>query len=244
MAYICAIFKDEGAYLEEWLAWHRLAGFTHFFLYDNDSTDGWTNTHDDVNVMPWPGVCMQLPAYEHLCVQLKKTEPDEWVAFIDCDEFLYHPDHVNIVEMLPSTSSRVQHQLVNKVIVPWRVFGWKPHVTIPPGGVVENYCWRAKDDVEFHSSEVGGKVIVRIGYAYGWLTPHHVTSDGLTWIDSGILCNHYWTKSKEEAQKKFARPRADNGRVRTSKEVEKLMSQMNDVQDDRLASLWRTYARH
>ena len=37
---VCAIFKDEGPYLLEWLAFHKLIGVDLFFLYDNDSSDG------------------------------------------------------------------------------------------------------------------------------------------------------------------------------------------------------------
>ena len=36
----CAIFKDEYHYVLEWVWYHILLGFQHFWLYDNGSTDG------------------------------------------------------------------------------------------------------------------------------------------------------------------------------------------------------------
>ena len=36
---ICAIYRWEGPYLREWVAFHRLMGVERFFLYDNDSDD-------------------------------------------------------------------------------------------------------------------------------------------------------------------------------------------------------------
>ena len=36
---ICAIFRDEAPFLDEWIAFHRLMGVEHFFLYDNGSVD-------------------------------------------------------------------------------------------------------------------------------------------------------------------------------------------------------------
>ena len=33
----CVVFKDEGAYLAEWLWYHILVGFEHFYMYDNGS---------------------------------------------------------------------------------------------------------------------------------------------------------------------------------------------------------------
>ena len=39
-ATLIATAKDEGHNILEWLAHHRLAGFTEFILFQNDSTDG------------------------------------------------------------------------------------------------------------------------------------------------------------------------------------------------------------
>ena len=35
----CVVFKDEARYLAEWLAFHRLVGVAHFYLYSNESRD-------------------------------------------------------------------------------------------------------------------------------------------------------------------------------------------------------------
>ena len=32
---ICAIFRDEGTYLKEWIEYHRIIGIDHFYLYNN-----------------------------------------------------------------------------------------------------------------------------------------------------------------------------------------------------------------
>ena len=34
-----AIAKNEGPYIREWIEYHKLVGFTIFYIYDNDSTD-------------------------------------------------------------------------------------------------------------------------------------------------------------------------------------------------------------
>ena len=33
---VAAILKDEDSFVEEWVAYHRLLGVDHFYLYDND----------------------------------------------------------------------------------------------------------------------------------------------------------------------------------------------------------------
>ena len=35
----CTIYRDDAAYLAEWIEFHRLVGVERFFLYDNGSTD-------------------------------------------------------------------------------------------------------------------------------------------------------------------------------------------------------------
>ena len=35
----CTIYRDDAAYLAEWIEFHRLMGVERFFLYDNGSTD-------------------------------------------------------------------------------------------------------------------------------------------------------------------------------------------------------------
>ena len=38
---ICAIFKNEGKYLREWIEFHRIIGIEHFYLYNNNSDDNY-----------------------------------------------------------------------------------------------------------------------------------------------------------------------------------------------------------
>jgi hypothetical protein len=58
---ICAIFRDEGADLTEWVAYHRVVGVDHFILYDNESNDNGASVlltgpfKDYVTVLRMPG---------------------------------------------------------------------------------------------------------------------------------------------------------------------------------------------
>jgi hypothetical protein len=36
---MCAIAKNEGRYLQEWIEYHKLLGVEMFYIYDNESTD-------------------------------------------------------------------------------------------------------------------------------------------------------------------------------------------------------------
>lgn len=58
---IVAICKNEGEYILEWLAFHKLIGVNHVILYDNDSSDDMINlvqshfSKDFVTILPIHG---------------------------------------------------------------------------------------------------------------------------------------------------------------------------------------------
>ena len=66
---VVAIAKDEGEYIEEWLAYYKSVGVNHVYLYENNGSDnmrekiqpfidsGFVIYHD------FPGDAKQLPAY-------------------------------------------------------------------------------------------------------------------------------------------------------------------------------------
>src|SRR5690606_38205131 len=75
---VAAILKDEDRFVEEWVAYHRLLGVDHFYLYDNDprqplrdilaahrdyvTVREWLIDHDDRR---YPGRTKQTKAYTH-----------------------------------------------------------------------------------------------------------------------------------------------------------------------------------
>lgn len=249
--YVLALFRDEARYLPEWIAHYRRQGATRFFLYDNQSVDGGLpKPRSDVTVTPWVTnhPFRQLQAYEH-CLQVVLRDDATWTVVVDVDEYIYHPDGRRIVDVLPGEEERVQGQPIVRVDVPWRMFGWKPHERRPVGGTVANYLWRAPDDSPLHQRDRGGKCIVRPNTTGNWLTPHHVYSRGVAWVDSGLLCNHYWTRSLEEAQRKARKPIAATAPGTTEAAMMQqgyarfFEHDINSVYDDRLA-VWTERTAH
>ncbi|MBS0650444.1 MAG: glycosyltransferase family 92 protein [Verrucomicrobia bacterium] len=104
---ICAIYKNESAYLKEWIEYHKMIGVDHFYLYNNGSTD---QSHDVlvpyikeglVTEVNWPirrsnhhlnissfwALSTQIPAYEHAAKYLAANET-KWLIFLEIDEFI------------------------------------------------------------------------------------------------------------------------------------------------------------
>lgn len=134
---ICAIMRDEGCYLMEWLEFHKLVGVERFYLYNNNSVD---NTQDivipyiqtgEVIFHDWPIHPGQISAYEH-CLKHYGRE-SEWMAFIDLDEFLFATEKNDIREVLEEFKD------YPAVVVNWLCFGSSGHIKRPKGLQVENY---------------------------------------------------------------------------------------------------------
>ena len=123
---LAAIIKNEGPYLLEWLAHHRLLGVEKFFIADNGSDDGATEllaALDRAGLLihiPFPGTPgepPQLPAYR-LILDRHGAEA-EWFAFIDADEFIRPlQGEISLTDWL-----RGQAETVGALVLNWAVFG-------------------------------------------------------------------------------------------------------------------------
>ena len=89
---VCAIFKDEAAYLAEWIEYHKMVGVEHFYLYNNFSSDNYHEIIDPyiknglITLIDWPVNQGQISAYQH-CFD-NYSEESRWIGLIDIDEFV------------------------------------------------------------------------------------------------------------------------------------------------------------
>lgn len=90
---IVTCIKNEGAFLLEWIAWHRWLGVTDFLVYTNDCDDGVEAMLDALpfvrrvsNPSP-PDMNRQFVAFEH-ARQTGALADTDWVISLDVDEFL------------------------------------------------------------------------------------------------------------------------------------------------------------
>jgi hypothetical protein len=223
---VCAIFRDEAAYLAEWVTFHRIQGVERFYLYDNRSGDEWRSALEPeidagiVEVEHWPWVPGQRGAYED-CLRRRRDEA-RWIAFIDVDEFLFSPTGEPLPEILR------RFDMHPGVVVNWRMYGTSGFDQAPDGLVTENYVMRAADDLHAHRFV---KSIVNPRSALGCQTAHYFELDGVPVGEDGqpvpspireptaelLRINHYYSKSQEEFSRKTARPTVGSGRADTNR---------------------------
>lgn len=144
---ICAIMRDEGPYLAEWIAFHRLVGVERFYLYDNGSTDDSADVlapyraDGTVDVRSWPvpyhlGAPRQ--AYSDCLARVRGQV--RWLACIDLDEFLFAPREWTLPAVLHA------YEEFPGVVVRWQVYGSSGHERAARTPVIARFERRARSD--------------------------------------------------------------------------------------------------
>jgi glycosyltransferase involved in cell wall biosynthesis len=224
---VCTIMANERPYVEEWLAFHRMQGVTLFRIYvdrtradlPDDGTAALLRALPyDIEVVDWmePGPRRQVAAFNAGLASLRGRA--EWVAFIDADEFLFHPDMalVDWLAGIPAPAIGVQQT----------VFGSMGRITKPAGLVTESYTLRATRSyaehrwfksivrpecaVEFHNSHMAK---IPVGCVLGDGEPFTVNHPGQAdrIAISGPRLHHYMLKSREEWLAKRAKGAPSDG---------------------------------
>lgn len=229
---ICAIFKNEAKYLDEWISFHLLVGIDHFYLYNNNSDDDYKAVlapyieKGIVDLIEWPVVPGQFPAYED-CF-FKYRNESQWISFLDIDEFICPLHETNINNWL------LKYSHYPSIAIYWKMFGTSGLLHEDPDKlVIEQYtvCWEKLDDVS--------KVLFNTNYEVANFTNHHFMEAKLNVLgvsmiipavnefkkfikyeihragfkspkDSAIQINHYWSKSYRSMQEKFSRGDVNN----------------------------------
>lgn len=225
---ICAA-KEDGPYIREFVHYHKILGFDHCYIYDNgeetEESIARSLTPQDLEfctVVRQPGKStpernVQREMYQAF---VKSGREQDWVAFIDVDEFIVPMRHDNIKEFLEEYGG------LGSIGVNWRMFGPCGRKTKPEGLVVENYtlsmpnpciktlCKIQDIDNVHNAHNVSGKCRALDGklidgfrsYANDETEPNRHTAT--------IRVNHYYTRSLQELKEKVARGRLGGAQAR------------------------------
>ncbi len=225
---ICAFFKNEAPWLKEWLTYHhRVLGFEHFYLYNNDSSDNyqeilqpfieqgivelidWSSSdesHSLGNDEKW--LRFQVGAYNH-CLKTKALGQAKWVAFIDIDEFIAP---VHGAAAFHRFIRSLDKKKVGNVKLSWRMFGTSDVWDLAPHeSLLEKMVFRAADE---HPSHRLFKAMHRpeaIPFCHIHDAPkmqHHFRR--LHVDPNELRLHHYWTRTGKVCAEKRGLKKPEN----------------------------------
>lgn len=215
---ICSLFKDEAAYLREWIEFHKLVGVEHFYLFNNLSSDDYYTElapyleSGEVELIQWEYAVndkgtnwgkIQNSAYNHgLSLACGKVK---WLAILDTDEFVFPVEVYTLSEFLKD------YEGFGGVSINWQMYGTSQVSKIYPGHLmIEDLIYKAPTDF---NENVHVKTIVRPELVEANTNPHFcVYLPGYTQVNSAkepfkgpfspvlvdkIRINHYWTRDED-----------------------------------------------
>jgi hypothetical protein len=245
---ICAIAKNEGRYIAEWITHHLRLGFDRIVLYDNGSTDDTAAVAGQwpgqVVVIPWldrPGQMAQHAAYAHFLREHAPTA--DWLMWLDCDEFVNPKRHDTMPAFLADTPYAA-------IGVNWRMFGSAGLAADDGRSVRERFTMASLPDFgpnHIIKTVVRAEAVLAPGIHSPSLRPGYVlvSPSGRPLKPSPavrqeavehdlISVNHYFTKSRSEWTVKRDRGTADTlperGR-RIRNDAEFAFNNRNDVEE-------------
>ena len=148
-ATLITCLKDEAAFLIEWLAFHRSIGFRRFLIGANDCTDGShemlsrLDSRGDIEYFPFTRKENEGPqeTYAKILKAAKAINEDEWLGWLDLDEFLnIHLGDGSINELL----SRLNQ--ADGIRFNWRTFGVEPSTPWPGRQLHPTLCRCSRKD--------------------------------------------------------------------------------------------------
>jgi len=220
---VCAIFREEAPFLDEWISFHLGVGATHFYLYNNFSTDDFRSVlaswieRGVVTLIEWPVPVGQVPAYRDC---LKRARWDcRWVAFLDIDEFLFSPAGTDVRVILRDYADLPGLEV-------WQVvFGSGGRVSRPVLPVTEAYLKRAPTTVKTTVKTIANpRMVYKVGvHQSKYWQGEALDSDRRRVVNAAIgavldrlRINHYWSRSIEDLRTKIARQDASSPKPRNA----------------------------
>jgi hypothetical protein len=228
---IGAIFKDEYEYVLEWISWHLMCGFEHFYIADNGSSDGTVELLEALSELGLVTIIYQeqkpecqLDAYSKI---LKKAMLNNHeILFIDADEFIY--SNINITGFFTKIFNGNSN--IGAMAFNWKVFGSSGHVDKVNDFVLRRFTKHSYQDMpqtHFIKSLVRPHAVTKMrvhhaqlknGYEYVNAIGEKLTfisgknqeidePSGKTFkvIEDPISIHHYIVKSKQEYNDKKRR---------------------------------------
>ena len=243
---VCAIFREEAPFLDEWISFHLGVGATHFYLYNNFSTDNFRDVlapwieRGIVTLIEWPVPVGQLPAYRDC---LKRARWDcRWIAFIDIDEFLFSPAGTDVRVILRDYADLPGVEV-------WQLFfGSGGHVSRPASPVTEAYLKRAPTTIKTTVKTIANpRMVYKVGvhnskYWHGEARDgarRRVVSAEIGAVLEPLRINHYWSRSIEDLRTKIARHDASTPALRNAAGHFEFETKLNDETDESILPIHR-----
>jgi hypothetical protein len=144
---IVTIIRYDHSYLKEFIDYHSMIGVSKFIIYNN----GIRIKQDYPNcvIIDFPGDVMKRTAYSHFTINLLDTIEEDWVLFMDSNEFLVPKKNITIQKFIEeqlalhtlhaSEQFASEHRELKSIGVVKKIFSTNGHINKPDHESYLNY---------------------------------------------------------------------------------------------------------
>lgn len=237
---IVLIARYENNYIKEFIDYHTRIGFDRFYIYDNseypeEPLESVLKDYNNIIIIKFPGETKQREAYIHYKSNILPYTDDDWIAYIDCDEYIVPKKHLTIKKFLE------EYNHIDSIGLNWKIFGTSGHIEEPEGGIIKNYTKSAFN--KHIKTLISRKELLRlnvpplvcvhnIGYVAKDLDNKLIEGPFNNKDYTDIICiNHYYTKAYNSLQKKFTVNPPDGG-IRIGKDFRVMLKEVVEVNQE------------
>jgi hypothetical protein len=203
---ICASVNNDEAYIREWVDFHRMLGFSRFYLFDrsgNFEMQQWANETGEFVILRDASYLKIAGSEKSVrdrimanCTALAKENGDDWLGFFDVDSFIVLKTKSHVMDML---SQYDKHDALG--VYQYR-FGTSNRRIYEPKPVTKRFQYR-----DPFIEENDYKKFIRLKYAHSPSTADIVDTDGRAMTSNNKIAERptdvavfhgYATKSMKE----------------------------------------------
>jgi hypothetical protein len=136
---IVTIIRYDHSYLKEFIDYHSKIGITKFIIYNNGTKI--IEEYPNCIIIDFPGNIMKRTAYSHFTINLLNTIEEDWILFIDSNEFLVPKKHITIQQFIGEQlgQNASEHGELKSIGIIKKIFSTNGHINKPNNESFLNY---------------------------------------------------------------------------------------------------------
>ena len=134
---IVTIIRYDYSYLKEFIDYHSKIGVTKFIIYNNGTETLIEDKYPNCVIIDFPGDVMKRTAYSHFTINVLNSIEEDWILFIDSNEFLVPKKNITIQKFIEE--QQANHEELKSIGIIKKIFSTNGHINKPDNETYLNY---------------------------------------------------------------------------------------------------------
>jgi hypothetical protein len=139
---IVTIIKYDHSYLKEFIDYHSMIGVSKFIIYNNGTQI--KEDYPNCVIIDFPGDVIKRTAYSHFTINVLNSIEEDWILFIDSNEFLVPKKNITIQKFIEEQQAihklnTNEYEELKSIGIIKKIFSTNGHINKPDNETYLNY---------------------------------------------------------------------------------------------------------